>query len=45
MKGEASMAEHKHRFGPWKKLIFTKIRWCKDCDLCQKKPLVFKDEK
>lgn len=39
------MVEHKHVFGQWKKLIFTKIRWCKGCDLCQKKLLVFKDDK
>lgn len=37
--------QHKHKFCAWKKLIFEKIRWCKGCDLIQKKPLVFKDEK
>lgn len=39
------MVEHKHRFGPWKKLIFTKVRWCKECGFCQKKELLFQSDK
>lgn len=37
--------EHKHKFGPWKKLIFTKVRYCKVCELCDRKELVFSGEK
>lgn len=39
------MEDHKHQFGSWKKLIFTKIRYCKSCGASERKDLVFKDEK